>query len=98
MDRRERFQFVGQYRCLDFVNTKFTKEGGRRVDLMRSFADLMAWLCESRLMNRKQLHRALRLWGSGHAADPIFQTALAFREALLSMPDGLHPHPPVPPP
>ncbi len=73
MDRRERFQFVGQYRCLDFVNTKFTKEGGRRVDLMRSFADR-----------------------SGHAADRIFQSALALREALLLMAEELAAHQPVP--
>ena len=96
MDRRERFQFVGQYRCLDFVNTKFTKEGGRRVDLMRSFADLMDWLCESRLMNRKQLQRAPKLWGSGDAADLIFQSALALREALLLMAEELAAHQPVP--
>lgn len=96
MDRRERFQFVGQYRCLDFVNTKFTKEGGRRVDLMRGFGDLIDWLWESSLIDRKQLHRALESWGSGRWAERIYQSALVLREVLLSMAEKLAAHQPVP--
>jgi hypothetical protein len=89
MARGEKFQFVGYYNCLNFVNTEFTKEGGRRIDSLRSFADLINWLCESRLFNRKQLELAMKSWGSEHAAERIFQYALALRRALLAIAESL---------
>ena len=84
MARGEKFQFVGYYNCLDFVNTEFTEQRGRRIDSLRSFADLIDWLSESRLLNRAHLQNAPKLWGSGHAAERIFQDALALRKALLA--------------
>jgi len=58
MARGEKFQFVGYYNCLDFVNTEFTEQRGRRIDSLRSFPDLIDWLGESRLLNRAQLQDA----------------------------------------
>ncbi|MGA8644180.1 CGNR zinc finger domain-containing protein [Candidatus Binatus sp.] len=96
MARGEKFQFVGYYNCLDFVNTEFTKEGGRHFDSLRSFADLIEWLGESRLVNRAQLQRALKLWGgSAGAAERIFLDALALRRALLAMAEKLATRRPV---
>src|SRR5271166_5049181 len=89
MARGGKFQFVGYYNCLDFVNTEFAKEGGHRIDSLQGFADLIDWLCESRLFNRRQLERALKSWGSEHAAERIFQYALALRRALLAMAEKL---------
>ena len=57
MAREREFQFVGHYSCLDFVNTQFAKEDRRRIDLLRSFADLINWLGESRLLNRAKRGR-----------------------------------------
>jgi predicted RNA-binding Zn ribbon-like protein len=97
MARGEKFQFVGYYNCLDFVNTEFTEQRGRRIDSLRSFADLIDWLGESRLMNRAQLQRALKLWGgSSHAAERIFRNALLLRSALLTMVERLTTRRPVP--
>jgi len=96
MARGEKFQFVGYYNCLDFVNTEFTKEGGRRRDSLLSFGDLIDWLGESRLLNRAQLQNAPKLWGSGHAMERIFQDALALRRALLAMAEKLATRRPVP--
>jgi predicted RNA-binding Zn ribbon-like protein len=96
MGRRKTFQFVGHYSCLDFVNTQFTKDGGRPTDLLRAFADLIEWLGEARLINRKQLQRALKSWGSGESADRVYQTALALREALRAMAERLAAQRPVP--
>lgn len=93
---REKFQFVGYYNCLDFVNTEFTEQRGRRTDSLRSFADLIDWLGESRLLNRAQLQNAPKLWGSGYAMERIFQDALALRGALLGMAEKLATHRPVP--
>jgi predicted RNA-binding Zn ribbon-like protein len=96
MARGEKFQFVGYYNCLDFVNTEFTEQGGRRIDSLQSFADLIDWLSESRLLNRAHLQNAPKLWGSGHAAERIFQDALALRKALLAMAKNLAARRPVP--
>jgi predicted RNA-binding Zn ribbon-like protein len=96
MARGGKFQFVGYYNCLDFVNSEFTKEGERRIDSLRSFADLVNWLCESRLFNRKQLECAQKSWGSEHAAERMFQDALALRRALLAMAEKLATRRPVP--
>ncbi len=97
MARGEKFQFVGYYNCLDFVNTEFTEQRGRRIDSLRSFGDLIDWLGESRLMNRAQLQRALKLWGgSSHAAERIFRNALLLRRALFTMAEKLTTHRLVP--
>src|SRR6202167_2199464 len=96
MARGKKFQFVGYYNCLDFVNTQFAKEDRRRIDLLRSFADLINWLGESRLLNRAQLQSAPKLWGSRHAVERIFQDALALRSALLAMAEKLATQRPVP--
>jgi predicted RNA-binding Zn ribbon-like protein len=96
MARGEKFQFVGYYNCLDFVNTEFTKQGGQRIDSLRSFADLIEWLGESRLLNRAQLQNAPKLWRSGYAVERIFQDALALRRALLAMAEKLAARRPVP--
>ena len=96
MAREREFQFVGHYSCLDFVNTQFAKEDRRRIDLLRSFADLINWLGESRLLNRAQLQSAPKLWGSGHAVERIFQDALALRRALFAMAEKLATQRPVP--
>jgi predicted RNA-binding Zn ribbon-like protein len=96
MARGEKFQFVEYYNCLDFVNSEFAKDCGRRIDSLRSFADLINWLCESRLFSRKQLECGLKSWGSEHAAERIFQHALALRRALLAMAEKLATRRPVP--
>lgn len=96
MAHGRKFQFIGHYSCLDFVNTKFTNEGGRRVDLLTGFTDLIEWFSESRLVAWKHLQRASKLCGAGDSAERVYQSALALREALLLMADRLAAGRPVP--
>jgi len=96
MARGDTYQFVGKYNCLDFVNTKFTKQGGCRIDPLRGFQELIEWLCAARLIDRKHAQRALKLWGRGDAAARVFQSGLALREALYSMAEKLSFQRPVP--
>ena len=42
-----RFLFVGNYLCLDFINTEMV-EAGQPVDRLKSFDSLVAWLAQSR--------------------------------------------------
>ncbi len=95
MAREQKFELVGHYACLDFVNTEFTKADGRHVDGLRSFADLVEWLRESRLIDRKQVGRAVKSWGSGDLAERVFHSALALREALREMAEQLADRRPV---
>lgn len=92
----KRFEFVGHYSWLDFINTQFTKANRRGADLLHGFADLIEWLQESRLMDRKQAERALKSWGSGESAERVFQSALTLREALREMAEELANDRPVP--
>ena len=94
--RRHSFRFVAEYPCLDFVNTKFMTEGGRRTDPLSGFTALVEWLSESRLVARKQLQRASKLSGAGDSAERVYRSALALREALLSMVDRIAAGRPVP--
>jgi predicted RNA-binding Zn ribbon-like protein len=96
MVRAQRFEFVGHYSWLDFVNTKFTKADGRGADILHGLTDLIAWLRESRLIDRKQVERALKSWGGGDSAERVFQSALTLREALREMAEELANHRPVP--
>jgi hypothetical protein len=95
MAREREFQFVGHYSCHDFVNTQFAKEDRRRIDLLRSFADLIDWLGESRLLNRAQLQNAPKLWEASMLWSAFFKT-LALRRALFSMAEKLATRRPVP--
>jgi len=47
---------VGNHRCLDFVNTELI-EHGRRVDLLRDFADLVGWLEQPQLLGVAKRNR-----------------------------------------
>jgi len=71
-------------------------EGGRRTDPLSGFTALVEWLSESRLVARKQLQRASKLSGAGDSAERVYRSALALREALLSMVDRIAAGRPVP--
>lgn len=95
MMRGQRFELVGRYNCLDFVNTEFTNTDGGQVELLRDFADLIEWLKESHLINRKKTQHALKSCAGGDAAR-VYQGALALRGALRAMAETLVARQPVP--
>lgn len=96
MVRDGKFEFVGQYSWLDFVNTEFTKTDGRAIDSLRDLPDLIAWLLEAQLIDRKQAQHAMKSWGRGEAAKHIHQNALNFREALRVIAEQLANRRPAP--
>jgi predicted RNA-binding Zn ribbon-like protein len=96
MAREERFQFIGHYSCLDFVNTEFTKLNSHHGDALGGFSDLMEWLLESQLVNEKQVRHALKSWGHGEASARVYRDALAMRAALREMAEQLADRRPVP--
>ena len=96
MARGDTCQFVGKYNFLDFVNMQFTKEDECCVDPLRGFQKLIEWLFAARFIDRKQMQRALKLWGSGVSAKRVYQSALTLREALRLMAEKLAAQRPVP--
>ena len=78
-----RFLFVGNYLCLDFINTEMA-EAGRPVDRLNSFDSLVAWLVQSQTLDQKQAEEILGNW-KGRKAGSIFQDATELRASLREM-------------
>jgi predicted RNA-binding Zn ribbon-like protein len=78
------FRFIGNYRCLDFVNTKAGKSE-EIVDLLRSYEDLVTWLGSAGLFERRKLNRLLKDWKGRNSGEAIFKAALRFRDVLDEM-------------
>jgi predicted RNA-binding Zn ribbon-like protein len=83
-----KFPMVGNHRCLDFVNTEII-ERGRRVELLREFADLIDWLEHAGVLGVAQAKQILRRWGRTPKAAAALSQALAFRRVLREMIDGI---------
>ncbi len=88
MIRNGKFDFVGQYSWLDFVNTEFTKTDGS-TDALHDLRDLIEWLVHARLIDRDQAHQAMKSWGRGEAATRVFRDAVALRKQLRVMAERL---------
>ena len=95
MIRNSKFDFVGQYSWLDFVNTEFTKTNGS-IDALHDLCDLIEWLVQARLIDRNQAHQAMKSWGRGDAATRVFREALALRKELRVMAERLANRRPAP--
>jgi predicted RNA-binding Zn ribbon-like protein len=76
-----RFHFVGEHPCLDFINTEIV-ENGVPVDLLTTFDDLAAWAVEAKLVEARR-------WRGSREADEVFARAIAFRALLRRMIEGL---------
>lgn len=78
---KPKFIFVGNHRCLDFINTQII-ENGRPVDLIGDFSDLVDWLAEAGVLDLAQARAALRRWGSNSQGEHTLEMARKFREVL----------------
>ena len=76
-----KFLFLGNRACLDFANTQVV-DGGRPVDLLGGFGDLVAWLSEAGLLESDAAEDALRRWDGTPEGERAFGKALSFRAAL----------------
>ena len=84
MSRRrvpERFQFVGERLCLDFVNTELVR-GGQRVDLLGGFGDLLRWWTAAGLARPAQARTLVSRFRDRPETARTHQEALALRTVL----------------
>lgn len=90
------FYFIGNDLGLDFINTQIVAEG-HPVDLLTSFADLMAWLVEAKVLDGQQAKDLVAAWGGRPEAEQALARALEFRGLLRQMVERLVQGKPVPP-
>ena len=82
-----RFLFVGNYLCLDFVNTEMVV-AGKPVDLLNNFDSLVVWLVQSQTLDEKQAEETLGNW-KGREAGSLLQDATKLRVSLREMAERL---------
>ena len=81
---KSKFIFVGNHRCLDFINTQII-EKGHPVDLIGDFSDLVEWLTEAQILNSTEAKESLKNWNGRSEGMHTFEKAIAFRAALREM-------------
>jgi len=80
----QKFVFLGNNLCLDFVNTKIIR-GGRPTDLLGGFTDFMAWLVEAQVIGAAEAEEIEQKWESKPEAAYALARALEFRVALHNL-------------
>jgi predicted RNA-binding Zn ribbon-like protein len=89
------FLFVGNQRCLDFINTSFIVNG-QSVDALATFSDLVTWLVQVDLLSEVDGKKIERQWrNQGKGAETLAQ-ARAFRVTLREMVERIAAGRPVP--
>lgn len=88
------FYFVGNYLCVDFVNTRHVEDGeapsGRVVeDLLESPRDLARWLREAGVLGSSEAETLAERWGGGPEGERVFRRVIGFRECLRDMVEGV---------
>ena len=81
---RPGFYFVGNYLCVDFVNTRHVEDGRVVEDLLRGPHDLAGWFREAGVLGRLEAEK----WGEGPKGGREFRRAIGFRESLRCMVEG----------
>ncbi len=79
--KTSRFILVGNYLCLDFLNTELV-EGGRPVELLSNFSDLAEWLFETEVVDAQGKREITRKWHDHAARASALEQAREFRVAL----------------
>lgn len=80
----DQFPLIGNHRCLDFVNTESIQRG-RRVDLLVTFTDLVAWSTATHLIGPTEADAVARRWGNTPAGTRALAEARRLRARLRDM-------------
>jgi predicted RNA-binding Zn ribbon-like protein len=83
-----RFLFVGNYLCLDFINTEMVV-AGQPVDRLSRFDNLVAWLVQAQTLDAKQAEEILGNWKSRPEAESNLKEAIKLRASLREMAERL---------
>ena len=75
------FPFIGNHRCLDFVNTEVNVKGQHR-DLLADFGVWLAWLGQARVIDDATVRTLADRWAEKPAAKRALADVRDFRGAL----------------
>jgi predicted RNA-binding Zn ribbon-like protein len=78
------FYYIGNYLCLDFINTQ-VMEGGQPLDLLGGFNDLISWLAQANVLDASKAEEIIGEWAGSSEAERVFGLALDFRADLRQM-------------
>lgn len=78
------FPLLGNLLCLDLVNTTPVRQGVT-LDLLTSFADLVAWLEAAGNLTRAEARDALARWDGTPEGRGVWKTAVTLRGELRGM-------------
>ena len=81
------FIFLADQACIDFVNTELIDQG-QKVDLLKSFSDLIEWMVAAKMMTAAEAARAGSEWSSGKGLAAL-DGAKTFRRMMRQMVDQL---------
>jgi predicted RNA-binding Zn ribbon-like protein len=78
------FYFIGNYLCLDFINTQVVR-GGQQIDLLDGFEALVSWLTQAQVLGALKAEELIKTWGGKPESVKVFERALSFRADLREM-------------
>jgi predicted RNA-binding Zn ribbon-like protein len=79
--KTSKFVFVGNYLCLDFLNTEVV-EKGKSIDLLGNFSDLAEWLFEAEVVDARGERAITRKWNDHAVSASALEQAREFRAVL----------------
>lgn len=88
VNEKKDFYFVGNYLCLDFINTEAISEG-RPVNLLADFDDFISWLIEAKIIEASKAEEIVKSWGNSKNTEKVLVRALEFRASLRRMVERL---------
>lgn len=90
----QKFLFVGNHPCLDFVNTQMIVKG-EQTDVLESFDDLVCWLVQAKLLTELQADVARAELDRNETAS-LLEQAKNFRAILRGLAERIAVHKSVP--
>lgn len=91
---KKNFYFVGNYLCLDFINTEAVSDG-RPVNLLTDFDDFITWLIEAKIIETSKAEEVVKSWGKKDTEKTLARV-LEFRASLRRMAEKIVNGKPIP--
>lgn len=91
---QQRFLFVGNHRCLDFINTEMIVRGNL-TDLLGGHEDLVAWLVQAKIVGASQAAVVMKQW-SREDQRQLFEQTISFRTTLRNLAERIVAHRRIP--
>lgn len=95
-NRKSPFYFVGNDRCLDFINTE-VRANDQPLDLLAGFDDLLAWFAQGGVLEAGEAKELGRRWSGKSETEKTLRQARELRGTLKLMIERLTRGRPVPP-